>query len=169
MLPFYLLSLCVILKFDFKKIDNNHSGSRQITYFWNLTNDSITNSDINSLRTLNATLLALLQTYWLDTLLLQTRWSLKISIYRSVSASFTTSKKSQLDRSLYAPLLPSVSLCYPQIQFTNNVITTLLDRGKSPICANEWKIQLSTLIPTSLAHWTPYFWPCCTQTDWIQY
>ena len=45
---------------------------------------------------------------------------------------FTTSKKSQLDRSFCAPLLPSVYFYYPQIQLTKNVITTLTNQVKSP-------------------------------------
>ena len=58
---------------------------------------------------------------------------------------FTTSNKCQLDMSLCAPLLPSVYLCYPKIQLTNNVTKPLLHWGKSPICAQNWTIQSPTV------------------------
>ena len=48
-----------------KLFDDNRSGSRQITYSCKWMNNSITNSDIISLRTLNATLMDMLNA-WLN-------------------------------------------------------------------------------------------------------
>ena len=69
-------------------------------------------------------------------------------------------KKSQLDWYLCAPLLPFVSFCYPQIQFANNAINTILDRGKAPIRENELLIQSPTMRSAASAIWTPRFRTC---------
>ena len=66
--------------------------------------------------TLYATLTPLSHTDLMDTVMLLKRWLKNRLIYCSGSASFTTPKKLQLDRSFYDTLLPSVYLCYPKIQ-----------------------------------------------------
>ena len=50
---------------------------------------------------------------------------------------FITSNIYKLHWSFFALFLFSVSFFYPQIRFTNNVIKTLLDLGKPPICAHN--------------------------------
>ena len=72
---------------------------------------------------------------------------------------FATSIESQLDWSFYSPFLPSVSFCCPQIRFTNNVITTLLDQDKATIFAHNWMIRSPTVRSEAWTLLTPFFPP----------
>ena len=78
-----------------------------------------------------------------------------------------TSKNTQLYRYLCAPLVTSIYLCYTQL--TNNLITTLPDQFKAPICANKFTIQPPTVRPGASTLWKSCFLSYCTQTSWIQY
>ena len=42
----------------------------------------------------------------------------------------------------------------------------LMAQFKAPICANELRVQLPTVILTAYALFASYFRPCCT-LDWI--
>ena len=98
-------------------------------------------SEISSFIPLKATLPVLFHTDWLLTVLVRISLLENCSIYPSGLDSLTSSNKSQLDRSFCDPLLPSVSICYSQIQFTNNVIKTLMAWVKAPVRAHYWMIQ----------------------------
>ena len=87
------------------KYDNNHSGSRKITYLCKIMNNQIINSEIRSLNFFNATLTALFHAYWLDTAPVQIRWSENRSIYHSGLDYFTMATKSKNTWSFGDPLL----------------------------------------------------------------
>ena len=75
---------------------------------------------------------------------------------------FTTSKQSKLDHNFCANLLTSISLCYPQFQFTKNVITTLLDQGKVPIREYDSTIKSTTVRSKPWTLWKSHFRTYCT-------
>ena len=87
------------------KYDNNHSGSRKITYLCKIMNNQIINSEFRSLNFFNATLTALFHAYWLDTAPVQIRWSENRSIYHSGLDYFTMATKSKNTWSFGDPLL----------------------------------------------------------------
>ena len=60
---------------------------------------------------------------------------------------------------LWSPL----TLCFsldPQIKLTQDLITTLLYRGKAPIRAHYWMIQSPTVISEAKTLWTSHFQTC---------
>ena len=94
-------------------------------------------SEIISLITLNAMIQPMSHIDWLNPVLVRTRWLENRSLYRSGLASFTTSNKSKCDRYFYAPLLPSISLCYPQIQLKNVIKNILTKKNQAFLQTDE--------------------------------
>ena len=87
-----LLTFCILVLSSntiHKQCYNNPYGSRQSTHSCTQNNDSITNCEIRILNPLISMILGLLHTYWLDTVLVQTKRLGNWLIYGSVSSSFT--------------------------------------------------------------------------------
>ena len=92
-----LLTFCIFVLSSntiHKQSDNNPYGSRQSTHSFTQFNASITNSEIRILNPFISMIMGLLHTYWLDTVMLQTRWLENWLIYGSVSSSFTMATES---------------------------------------------------------------------------
>ena len=85
------LDLCLFLlslNYMNKKCDKNRYGLRVSTYLCTRLNNSIANSDIRIPNPLSATLLSVSHTELLNTVLVQTRWSVNCSICHNGSDYF---------------------------------------------------------------------------------